>query len=485
LRNKLDNFSIGCKIISAPVKTLTPVKTLWNKIQVGLFFSYIHTSAVDLIRDKSMNTQHRHFETLALHAGGQEDPAASSHAVPVHRTSAYLFRDSAHAADLFALKESGHIYTRLGNPTQDLLEQRMAALEGGAAALALASGTSAIFYAIINICAAGDEIVAARNLYGGTYTMFDTILPQFGIRCRFVDPTDPAQFEKAINGRTRALYAETIGNPSLDLIDLEEIAAVARRHHLPFIVDSTFTTPWLLRPLEYGADIVCHSLTKWLGGHGTGIGGIVVDKGSFDWSDAKFNLFNQPDPGYHGLRYAHDLGELNPLAFIMRLRLVPLRNLGACISPDNAWIFLQGIETLALRMQRHCENGLAVAEFLQHHPAVAWVRYPGLPGDPSHVVAKKYLHRGFGGMVVFGIKGDVPAGALFIDSLKLFSHVANVGDARSLAIHPASTTHSQLSEAQRLEGGITPDLIRLSIGLEHIDDLKEDLEQALARAVKW
>lgn len=432
-----------------------------------------------------MTVKLRHFETLALHAGGPADPAASSQAVPVHRTSAYLFRDSAHAANLFALKDMGQIYTRLGNPTQDILEQRMAALEEGAAALAVASGTSAIFYAVINICAAGDEIVAARNLYGGTYTMFDTILPQFGIRCHFVDPSDPDQFEKAINDRTRALYAETIGNPGLDVIDLEAIAAVAQRHHLPFIVDSTFTTPWLLRPLEHGADIVCHSLTKWLGGHGTGIGGIVIDKGTFDWSDQKFTLFNQPDPGYHGLRYAHDLGDLNPLAFIMRLRLVPLRNLGACISPDNAWIFLQGLETLALRMPRHCENGLAIAEFLQRHPAVAWVRYPGLPGDPSHAVAKKYLPRGFGGMVVFGIKGDVRAGAAFIDSLRLFSHVANVGDAKSLAIHPASTTHSQLSENQRLEGGITHDLIRLSIGLEHSDDLKEDLEQALAQAVKW
>jgi O-acetylhomoserine (thiol)-lyase len=429
-----------------------------------------------------MKSQNFHFETLALHAGRQPDPLTGAHAVPVQRTSAYLFRDSQHAADLFALKEAGNIYTRLGNPTQEILEQRMSALEGGAAALALASGTSAIFYAIINICEAGDEIVAAQNLYGGTYTMFDTILPQFGIHCRFVDPQDPAQFEHAITEKTRAIYAETIGNPALDVIDLETIAAVAHHHHLPFIVDSTFTTPWLLKPFEHGADIVCHSLTKWLGGHGTGIGGIVVDRGTFDWTDPKFTLFNQPDPGYHGLRYAHDLGDLNPLAFIVRLRLVPLRNLGACISPDNAWIFLQGIETLPLRMQRHCENAQAVAEFLQRHPAVAWVRYPGLPDHPTHAYAKKYLTRGFGGMVVFGIKGGVEAGAKFIDSLQLFSHVANVGDAKSLAIHPASTTHSQLSESQQREGGITPDLIRLSIGLEHFDDLCADLDQALADA---
>ncbi|HNW59499.1 MAG TPA: O-acetylhomoserine aminocarboxypropyltransferase/cysteine synthase [bacterium] len=431
-----------------------------------------------------MNRDTLHFETLALHAGQQADPTTGAQAVPVHRTSAYLFHNSAHAADLFALREMGNIYTRLGNPTQAVLEQRMAVLEGGAAALAIASGTSAIFYAIINICSAGDEIVAARNLYGGTYTMFDTLLPQFGIHCHFVNPGDPAQFAAAITPQTRALFAETIGNPALEVIDLEEIAAVAARHHLPFIVDSTFTTPWLLRPLEHGADIVCHSLTKWLGGHGTGIGGIVIDKGTFDWSDPKFTLFNQPDPGYHGLRYARDLGELNPLAFIMRLRLVPLRNLGACISPDNAWIFLQGIETLPLRMQRHCENGLAIAEFLQNHPAVAWVRYPGLPGHPTHGVARKYLHRGFGGMVVFGIRGGVEAGAAFIDALQLFSHVANVGDARSLAVHPASTTHSQLTEAQQAAGGITPDLIRLSIGLEHHADLEQDLDQALAAAAK-
>jgi len=433
---------------------------------------------------KMMKQVTLHFETLALHAGQQADPLTGAQAVPLHRTSAYLFRNSAHAADLFALKEMGNIYTRLGNPTQEVLEQRMAALEGGAAALAIASGTSAIFYAIINICQAGDEIVAARNLYGGTYTMFDTLLPQFGIRCHFVDPGDPVQFAAAITDRTRALYAETIGNPALEVIDLQEIAAVAHRHHLPFIVDSTFTTPWLLRPLDHGADIVCHSLTKWLGGHGTGIGGIVIDKGTFDWSDPRFTLFNQPDPGYHGLRYAHDLGELNPLAFIMRLRLVPLRNLGACISPDNAWIFLQGIETLPLRMQRHSENALAVAEYLQQHPAVAWVRYPGLPDHPTHATARKYLRRGFGGMVVFGIRGGLKAGAAFIDHLGLFSHVANVGDAKSLAIHPASTTHSQLTTAQQVAGGITPDLIRLSIGLEHLEDLKADLDQALDAAVQ-
>ena len=419
------------------------------------------------------------FDTLALHAGQQPDSTTLSRAVPLYRTSSYVFKNTEHAANLFALKELGNIYTRLGNPTQDVLEQRVAALEGGAAALALASGTSAIYYAIINLCSAGDEFVSANNLYGGTYTMFDGILPQFDIHCRFVDPADPQNYARAITAKTRALYVETIGNPALDVADLEEIAKIARVHHLPLIVDSTFTTPSLLRPIEHGADIICHSLTKWLGGHGTAIGGIVVDSGRFDWSDPKFRLFNEPDPSYHGLRYAHDLGEMNPLAFIMRMRLVPLRNLGACISPDNAWLFLQGIETLPLRMQKHCSNALTVAQFLQNHPAVAWVRYPGLADHPSHALARKYLHHGYGGMVVFGIKGGTAAGRRFIEHLQLFSHLANVGDAKSLAIHPASTTHSQLNEAQQREGGITPELIRLSIGLEHPDDLIWDLSQAL------
>ncbi len=422
------------------------------------------------------------FDTLALHAGQQPDPSTLSRAVPLYRTSSYVFKNTQHAANLFALKELGNIYTRLGNPTQDVLEQRVAALEGGAAALALASGTSAIFYAIINICSAGDEFVSANNLYGGTYTMFDAILPQFDIHCRFVDPADPKNYEKAITAKTRALYVETIGNPALDVADIQAISKIAKAHHLPLIVDSTFTTPYLLRPFEHGADIVCHSLTKWLGGHGTAIGGIVVDNGRFDWRDPKFRLFNEPDASYHGLRYAHDLGDMNPLAFIMRMRLVPLRNLGACISPDNAWLFLQGIETLPLRMQKHCSNALAVAQFLQNHAAVAWVRYPGLADHPSHDVAVKYLKKGFGGMVVFGIKGGTAAGARFIEHLQLFSHLANVGDAKSLAIHPASTTHSQLSEEQQREGGITPELIRLSIGLEAPDDLIWDLDQALQQA---
>ena len=414
------------------------------------------------------------FETLCLHAGQQPDPATTARGVPLHRTSSYVFKSSKHAADLFALKEMGNIYTRIMNPTQDVLEQRIAALEGGAAALALSSGTSAVYYTIINICQAGDEIVSAGNLYGGTYTMFDCILPQFGIHTHFADSSDPQSFDRAITEKTRAVYIETIGNPALDFTDISAIAEIAQRHHLPLIVDATFTTPYLLKSIEYGADIVVNSLTKWMGGHGTGIGGIVVDSGKFDWQDPKFKLYNEPDPSYHDIRYAHDLGDMNPLAFILRMRLVPLRNLGACISPDNAWMFLQGLETLPLRMQRHCENAAEVARFLKAHPKVAWVRYPGLRDDPAYPVASRYLKKGFGGMVVFGIKGGLEAGRQFVDSLKLFSHLANVGDAKSLVIHPASTTHSQLSEEQQRDGGLTPDLVRLSIGLENIDDIKKD-----------
>jgi O-acetylhomoserine (thiol)-lyase len=424
------------------------------------------------------------LETLALHGGRTLDPITNTHAAPIYRTSAYMFRDTEHAANLFALKELGNIYSRIGNPTQDLLEQRVAQMEGGAAALALASGTSAIFYTIINICAQGDEVVAANNLYGGTYTQFDSILPQLGIKVRLVDPTDPENFRRAINGKTRAVFCETIGNPALNVADLEAIAKIAHDNSLPLIVDSTFTPPCLLRPIDHGADIVIHSLTKWMGGHGTGIGGIVVDAATFNWTDPKFTLYNEPDGSYHGLRYAHDLGDLNPVAFILRMRLVPLRNLGACISPDNSWIFLQGIETLTLRMERHCANGSVIADFLNNHECVDWVYYPGLHGSPGSDQAAKYLKNGFGGMVTFGIKGGLTAGQKFIDGLKLLSHVANVGDAKSLAIHPASTTHSQLSAEQLREAGIQESMVRLSIGIEHIDDIKGDIDQALKQAAQ-
>lgn len=425
-----------------------------------------------------MSQKKYRLETAAIHGGNSVDETMSR-AIPIHRTASYLFRDSEHAANLFGLKELGNIYTRLMNPTHDVLEKRVAELEGGVAALALASGTAAIHYTVINVCENGDEVVSASNLYGGTYTMFDSILPKFGITTRFVDILNPDSIRAAINEKTRMLYMETIGNPSLDVANIRQVADIAEEFHLPLVVDSTFTTPYLVRPLEHGATIVVHSLTKWLGGHGTALGGIVVDSGRFDWTDPKFKLFNEPDTGYHGLRYAHDLGPLSSLAFIMRMRLVPLRNLGACLSPDNAWITLQGIETLPLRMQRHCENALAVAQFLSSHAKVKWVRYPGLENDPSHATAKAQFEHGFGGVVVFGIDGGADKGRAFVESLKLFSHLANVGDAKSLAIHPATTTHSQLSEQQQLEAGVSPDLVRLSVGIEHIDDILDDLRQAL------
>ncbi len=420
------------------------------------------------------------FNTLALHAGQEPDPTTLSRGVPIYRTSSYVFKSTEHAANLFALKELGNIYTRLMNPTTDVLEKRIAALEGGAAALAVASGTSAIFYTMINICRQGDEIVSANNLYGGTYTMFNDILPQFGIRTKFVKPGDLAGFEAAISEKTQALYIESIGNPVLDVADISAVAAIAHKHGLPLVVDSTFTTPYLLRPLEHGADIVVHSMTKWIGGHGTGLGGIVIDSGKFDWSKSKSSLYSEPDHSYHGLRWGHDLGDLQPLAFILRMRTIPLRNLGAAISPDNSWLFLQGLETLHVRMDRHCSNAQKVAEHLASHPKVSWVRYPGLPKDPSHATAVKYLKKGFGAMVVFGTKGGKEAGEAFINKLKLFSHLANVGDAKSLALHPASTSHSQISEAEQREAGLTPELVRLSIGIEDIDDIIADIDQALA-----
>jgi O-acetylhomoserine (thiol)-lyase len=428
-----------------------------------------------------MSSKPYRFETLALHAGQVPD-ATLSRGVPVYRTSSYLFKNTEHAANLFALKELGNIYTRLMNPTTDILEQRVTQLEGGAASVALASGTSAIFYAIITLAQAGDEIVSANNLYGGTYTQFDAILPQFGITTRFVDPNDPKNFEKAITDKTRAIFIETIGNPVLDFTDVAAVAAVAHKHGLPLIVDATFTTPYLLRTIEHGADIVVNSLTKWLGGHGAGIGGIVTDSGKFNWkNNPRFPLLNNPDPNYHGLKWAHDLpAPLAPIAFALRVRTVPLRNLGAAISPDNSWIFMQGVETLPVRVARHSENALKVAEFLKKHPKVAWVRYPGLKDDPTYAKASRYLKNGFGGMVVFGVKGGYDAAVKIIDNIKLFSHLANVGDAKSLILHPASTSHSQLTEEQQKSSGLTRDLIRLSVGLEHIDDITGALEDALA-----
>lgn len=427
-----------------------------------------------------MSKRKYHIETLALHAGQEPDPATLARAVPVYRTTAFNFKSSKHGADLFALRESGNIYGRLMNPTNDVLEKRLAQLDGGAAALTLSSGTAAIYFTVTNILKQGDELVSANNLYGGTFTQFDAILPQQGIHVRFAPVNDFAATEAAINEKTRAIYIEAVGNPVLDVADIEQYAAVAKKHHLPLIVDATFTPPTLLRPIEHGANIVIHSLSKWIGGHGTGIGGVVIDAGNFDWTDPKFALYNEPDRGYHGLRFAHDLGPLNPLAFILRLRTVGLRNQGPTLAPDAAWLFLQGTESLPLRMERHSSNALKVAEFLKNHPKVAWVRYPGLPGDPSHELAKKYLPNGAGGMVVFGVKGGSAEGIKLVDNIELFSIIANVGDAKSLIIHPASTTHSQLSDEDQRKAGLTPELVRLSIGLEHIDDIIGALDDALA-----
>ena len=426
-----------------------------------------------------MNNRNYHIETLALHAGQEIEPTTRARAVPVYRTTAYNFKSSKHGADLFALREPGNIYARLMNPTNDVLEKRLAQLDGGAAALTLSSGTAAIYFTITNILKQGDELVSANNLYGGTFTQFDAILPQRGITVRFAPVNDFAATEAAINEKTRALYIETVGNPALDVADIEGYAAIAKKHHLPLIVDATFTPPTLLRPIEHGANIVIHSLSKWIGGHGTGIGGVVVDAGNFDWTDPKFSLYNEPDRGYHGLRFAHDLGELNPLAFILRLRTVGLRNQGPTLAPDAAWLFLQGVESLPLRMERHSSNARKVAEFLKHHPKVAWVRYPGLSGDPSHELAQKYLPDGAGGMVVFGVRGGSAEGIKLVDNIGLFSILANVGDAKSLIIHPASTTHSQLSDEDQRKAGLTPELVRLSIGLEHVDDIIAALDDAL------
>ncbi|MGJ8676595.1 MAG: O-acetylhomoserine aminocarboxypropyltransferase/cysteine synthase family protein [Akkermansiaceae bacterium] len=422
-------------------------------------------------------------ETLCLHGGYTPDTDTNSCTVPIHRSTAFTFNSTEHAANLFALRELGNIYTRLTNPTNGVLEKRIALLEGAheLGGLAFSSGTAAIFNAIINLASAGDNIVSARNLYGGTYTQFDSILPSLGIEVRFVDSNDPENFAAAVDDKTRAFFCETISNPALEITDLEAVAAIAHAHGLPLMVDATCSTPYLTRPLEHGADIVIHSLTKWLGGHGAGLGGVVVDSGKFNWKGGKHPLFDEPDTSYHGLRWGHDLPDmLAPLAYILRMRTVPLRNIGACIGPDNSWQVLQGIETLPLRMERHCENTLAVAKYLNDHPKVEWVRFPGLEGDPESAKNEKYLRGKGGSVVVFGIQGGAEAGSNFINELKLFSHVANLGDAKSLAIHPATTTHSQLNPEQQLAGGIKPELIRLSVGIEHIDDIIADLEQALS-----
>lgn len=418
-------------------------------------------------------------ETLALHAGQKPDSATNARAVPIYQTTSFVFNDSDHAARLFGLQEFGNIYTRIMNPTSDVFEQRVAALEGGVAALAVASGQSAITLAILTLAHAGDEIISATSLYGGTYNLFHYTLPQMGITVKFVDPADPENFRKAITPKTRLIYGETVGNPKLDTLDIEKVAAIAHENDLPLIIDNTMPSPYLVQPLKHGADIVVHSATKFIGGHGTSIGGVIVDGGTFNWGNGKFPELSEPDPSYHGINFWQALGNI---AFIIKVRVHLLRDVGPAVSPFNSFLFLLGLETLHLRMERHSTNALAVAKFLKNHPKVAWVNYPGLPDNQSYKIASKYHTRGlFGAMVGFGIKGgSIEDGKKFIDALKLHSLLANIGDAKSLVIHPASTTHQQLTPEEQLSAGVTPDFIRLSVGIENVNDLIADLDQALA-----
>jgi O-acetylhomoserine (thiol)-lyase len=418
------------------------------------------------------------FTTRQLHAGQVPDETTGSRAVPIYQTTSYQFRNTQHAADLFALKEPGNIYTRIMNPTTDVLEQRIADLEGGVGALASSSGHAAQTMTILTLCGAGDHIVSSSRLYGGTYSQFSSTFPRLGIDVTFVDPTDPEAFAAAIRPNTKILYGETLGNPDITVFRLEEVADIAKAHNIPLVIDNTFATPYLCRPFEWGTNIVTHSTTKFIGGHGTTIGGAIVDGGNFDWASGRFENFTEPDPSYHGLVYA----DLGPPAFIVKARVQILRDFGACQAPLNSWTTLQGLETLSLRMDRHVGNAQRVAEFLDDHPAVSWVAYPGLENHPDYKLAQKYFPKGPGAILGFGITGGREAGQAFINNLQLISHVANLGDAKTLAIHPASTTHSQLSDEQLISAGVTPDFIRLSVGIEDIDDILWDLDQALARS---
>jgi len=418
-------------------------------------------------------------ETIVIHTGYQSEGTTKAVAVPIYQTVAYEFDNAQHGADLFNLAVPGNIYTRIMNPTQDVLEQRIAALEGGIAALVVSSGSAAINYAILTIAEAGNNVVSVRQLYGGTYTLFAHMLPKLGIEVRFAESDSPAALEKLIDDKTAAVFCESIGNPAGNIVDLEAIATMAHKHGVPVIVDNTVATPVLTKPIEYGCDIVVHSLTKYMGGHGTSLGGVIVDSGKFPWAEnkARFPMLSTPEPAYHGVVYTEALG---PAAFIGRARTVPLRNTGSCISPFNAFLILQGLETLPLRMERHCDNALAVANYLKNHPSVAWVSFAGLPESPYYDLAKKYTNGRPSALLTFGVKGGFDAGVKFYDSLKLFKRLVNIGDAKSLAAHPASTTHRQLTEAELVTAGVAPDMIRLCVGIEHIDDIKEDLEQALA-----
>ena len=448
-------------------------------------FNLVKTDITKTDTKMADTTKPYRLETQAIHAGQEIDPRTLARAVPIYRTTAFNFRSVQHASNLFALKELGNIYTRLTNPTNEILEKRFAALEGwrsapDASAISLSSGTAAVFFALTNILQTGDEFVSASNLYGGTLTQFGSIFPQYGITAKFTPVNNFQAVEAAINPKTRAIFVETIGNPMLEVADIEGYASIAKKHHIPLVVDSTFTPPSLLRPFDFGANIVIHSLSKWVGGQGAGIGGIVIADGKFDWTDPKFSLYNEPDTGYHSLRWAHDLGGLSPQAFTLRLRLVGLRNQGPTLAPDTAWQFLQGLETLAVRMERHNANTIKVAEFLKKHPKIDWVRYPGLPGDPAHELAQKYLPNGASSVLTFGPKGGVDASIKIVDNIKLFSHLVNVGEVKSLITFVGSTTHSQMGEEAIKAMGLKPEVIRLSIGLEHIDDITEALDEVLA-----
>lgn len=421
------------------------------------------------------------FDTLSLHAGQIPDPVTGSRAVPIYQTTSYVFESTEDAATLFALQRLGNIYTRIMNPTTSVFEERMAALDGGIGALAVSSGQAAQFITAFTLMQGGDEVVSSTTLYGGTHTQFDISFRKMGINVNFVDADNPENFEKKITDRTKALYLETIGNPKIDVADMEAVAKIARRHEIPLIVDNTFATPYLCKPIEWGADIVVYSATKFLGGHGTSIGGVIVDSGKFNWGNGKFPGLAEPSPGYHGIKFYETFGDF---AFIIKARVESLRDMGPCISPFNSFLILQGLETLSLRMQKHCENALKVANFLYEHPFVGWVNYPYLPSSPYYSLAEKYLPKGCGSIFTFGIKGGKQAGSKFIDNVKLLSHLANVGDAKSLVIHPASTTHQQLSDEDQLKAGVTPDMIRLSIGLEDIEDILWDIDQALSKSQK-
>ncbi len=422
------------------------------------------------------------FDTVQVHGGQKVDPTTGSRAVPIYQTTSYVFNDTDHAANLFGLKEFGNIYTRIMNPTSDVFEQRIAQLEGGAAALSFASGAAAITASILNIAQTGDEIVAASTLYGGTYNLFSNTLPKYGINTIFVDPDDPENFRAAITDKTKAVYIETIGNPGINIIDIEKVAVIAHENNLPLIVDNTFGTPYLIRPIEFGADIVVHSATKFIGGHGTSVGGVLIDSGNFDWkASGKFPVLTSPDPSYDGIVYTDAFG---PIAYILKARVQYLRDTGAALSPFNSFLLLLGLETLSLRVEKHVSNARKVAEFLKNHPQVTWINYPGFEDNKYYELGKKYLPKGPGSIFTFGIKGGAEAGKKFANSLEIFSLLANVGDAKSLVIHPASTTHLQLSEAEQLKAGVTPDLIRLSVGIEDIDDIIYDLTQALEKAAQ-